>query len=45
MKDLLVLVQEALDYAADYAKQYEITDEKLFNAIFVTHLAWLLNLG
>jgi len=43
LKNLYQLISEAQDYAEAYARQYAITDPDLLKAIYVTHLAYLLN--
>ena len=43
MKNLYELVEKAKGYTRAYCKQYNITDEILADAIYVTHLAYLLN--
>ena len=42
-KNLDTLINQAANYTEAYAKQYGITDVELLHAIFVTHLAYLLN--
>lgn len=42
-KNIAKLVNDARNYALAYAKQYNVTDPDLIEALFVTHLAHLLN--
>jgi len=43
VKNLYHLMSRARAYTEAYAKQYAITDPGLLHAVYVTHLAHLLN--
>jgi len=43
MKNLEKLIKETKEYTAAYIKKYSLTDKDLIEAIFVSHLAYLLN--
>ena len=42
-KNLQELIRQADDYTVAYCRQYKILDKELIRAIFVQHLAYLIN--